>query len=391
MTPIEKRIEKWKSLLLDLGRRNKLIDFKESKRSSLKIIRPDLRTLFSLLSDEKNLEFIYTNSKKETVGLVEENQDKVINPEEIKLKANQLLTTYDDYNLYHALSNIRKKSRTAIEEQGINILYVAFGLLEWKDHFHGKDTYRSPLLLVPVSLVQPGPNDFFQLSITDEEILLNPSLVFKIEKDWKIKFPEFDVNELESIDHFFAEYSTFVKKHDWNFIEEAYLGLFSFAKINMYKDLENHFTQVSKHFFIQSLCGETNLIPEIPEELKYFNHDSVSPNDTYEVINADSSQLDAIKAISLGHSIVLHGPPGTGKSQTITNIIADCLARNRKVLFVSEKMAALQVVYKRLQETELSDFCLKLHSLKTNKKEVISDLASTLHNKKINIKNKRYE
>lgn len=163
----------------------------------------------------------------------------------------------------------------------------------------------------------------------------------------------------------------------WSVSREVKLGIFSFLKINMYRDLLNHADTISQNTNIKRILnsGSESQTDNGDGE----NHPSVrNPMSFHTVVDADSSQLEAIALAKSGTSFVLQGPPGTGKSQTITNIIAECLANGKKVLFVSEKLAALEVVYDKLEKAGLSDFCLQLHSHKANKKDVIAELARTL-------------
>lgn len=117
-----------------------------------------------------------------------------------------------------------------------------------------------------------------------------------------------------------------------------------------------------------------------------FDHDACRSVDTFQVLDADSSQQDAIALSQKGVSFVMQGPPGTGKSQTITNMIAQALADGKKILFVSEKMAALDVVYRRLTDVHLADFCLSLHSHKANKKEILNQLGANLTLQRLKVK-----
>lgn len=148
----------------------------------------------------------------------------------------------------------------------------------------------------------------------------------------------------------------------------------------MYRDLEKHKDKIKSHPVVRALTGDTSAIDSAYEDINNYDHDAkTAPVDLFQVVDADSSQQDAILLTKKGVSFVLQGPPGTGKSQTITNIIAECLASGKKVLFVSEKMAALEVVRKRLASAGLADFCLTLHSYKANKKEVLDQLSSVLN------------
>ncbi|HZC77865.1 MAG TPA: AAA domain-containing protein, partial [Ktedonobacterales bacterium] len=165
----------------------------------------------------------------------------------------------------------------------------------------------------------------------------------------------------------------------WRIVTEAHLGVFSFQKLVMYQDLQRHDGQVLDHPLLQALGGEGPLPEDGSGNVAGGDLDArVRPHQTFEILDADSSQQEAVIAAKSGASFVLQGPPGTGKSQTIANIIAESLALGRKVLFVSEKMAALEIVRERLAEAGLGDFLLDLHSHKTNKKDFIAELKAAL-------------
>lgn len=177
---------------------------------------------------------------------------------------------------------------------------------------------------------------------------------------------------------FLDSVNALVSKNGWSVIKETNLGLLSFLKIVMYKDLEKYKERIFSNPVVQAFCGDSSALPPIDDALRQYSHDDTPAIDTCQVVNADASQQDAILLSRNGASFVLQGPPGTGKSQTITNIIAQALADKKKVLFVSEKMAALSVVYRRLEEVGLADYCLSLHNYKAERRAVIQDLVNTL-------------
>ena len=147
----------------------------------------------------------------------------------------------------------------------------------------------------------------------------------------------------------------------------------------MYTDLKSHKSAIISNPIVRAISGDTTAISQIPSELVDYDFDKMeSPNSVFQIVDADASQQEAILLAKKGISFVLQGPPGTGKSQTITNIIAESLADGKKVLFVSEKMAALDVVHRRLSSAGLDDFCLVLHSYKANKKSVLNQLGKVL-------------
>ena len=156
----------------------------------------------------------------------------------------------------------------------------------------------------------------------------------------------------------------------------------------MYHDLnnENNLQRIKEQPVLRAMGGDYSALKPLPDHIEHFDFDKIDPKDWYQVVNADSSQQEAVLLSKLGMSFVMQGPPGTGKSQTITNIITEALADGKKVLFVSEKAAALQVVLKRLTETGLADFCLSLHNYKANKKEIIDNIGANLSLPKENVK-----
>ena len=176
-----------------------------------------------------------------------------------------------------------------------------------------------------------------------------------------------------------------IHKARWDVIEDAYLGLFSFSKFVMWHDLKARNQDLLKNKIVQSLmAGSIQWQPTEKSSDAILLDTTYHPKDIICPISADSSQLMAITAAGEGRSIVLHGPPGTGKSQTITNIIAHSLAQGKTVLFVAEKMAALSVVQRRLDQIGLALFCLELHSNKTRKKDVLNQLNGSLESARIN-------
>lgn len=382
MTPVLTKVEKWKQKLLDLSKRNRLLNYRETKRSNISIVKPDIKTIFdSIVNKGKELEFALIDDKINLFNYDDIDKDSSkINIEDINLKDGEILTNRSDSEMLKTLASIRAKAKTAMEEQGVNILYLAFGYLEWTEAEFSNTLLKSPILLVPVQLKIESMLDPYKLSMSDDDILVNPTLIFKMERDFNITLPELEDYEIDVIGYL-NKVEAIVSANGWKVGKEVYLSLFSFLKLNMYEDLDKNSDKVTGHYIIKALAGDKSELKPVPEELTgLYDHDSKTrPIDTFQVVDADASQQDAIVSAKRGVSFVLQGPPGTGKSQTITNIIAECLAEGKKVLFVSQKMAALEVVYKRLDEAGLTDFCLQLHSHKANKKDVLSELGRTLN------------
>ena len=384
---LDKKFEYWQNQLLDLGKRNKMINYRETKRATLKLIEPEFEELFNRVAvNEEELTFqspVDKNSDIRTysvLSLLETLSCPIpVNIGDIKADGSIL-------ERQKTLKQMRSKSRLALDEQGTNILYLVSGFVEWKEKNDTSAPWiKSPLVLVPVSLVLESINTPYILKKYDDDIVVNPTLAYLFERDYGITLPTFDPNE-ESINEFMDSMEKLVGRKGWRVIRENSLGLVSFLKINMYKDLCNNEKNVKGNPIIRAFAGEDNELDEIPEELYDYDHDSIPATDIYQVVNADSSQQDAILLSQKGISFVMQGPPGTGKSQTITNIIAQGLADGKRILFVSEKAAALEVVYKRLTEVHLDDFCLALHNYKANKKDVLDELAKSLELSPIKVK-----
>lgn len=384
---LDKKIEYWQNQLLDLGKRNKMINYRETKRATLKLVEPEFEELFNRIAvNEEELTFqspVDKNSDIRTysvLSLLETLSCPIpVNIGDIKADGSIL-------ERQKTLKQMRSKSRLALDEQGTNILYLVSGFVEWKEKNDTSAPWiKSPLILVPVSLVLESINTPYILKKYDDDIVVNPTLAYLFERDYGITLPTFDPDE-ESLNEFMDSMEKLVDRKGCRVIRENSLGLVSFLKINMYKDLCNNEENVKKNPIIRAFAGEDSELNEIPEELYNYNHDNIPATDIYQVVNADSSQQDAILLSQKGISFVMQGPPGTGKSQTITNIIAQGLADGKRILFVSEKAAALKVVYKRLSEVHLDDFCLALHNYKANKKDVLNELAESLELKPIKVK-----
>lgn len=386
MQNIEVKVDLWKKKLLDLGKRNRLLNFRETKRSNINILEPSISELYnSLVIEEKKLSFSYP---VETDVDFEYNVFDISEDggTEITIIDGDLSTNQTIIEQQKTLKSLRNRAKIAIEEQGVNVLYLAFGFLNWKENLGSSQTFRSPIILVPVTLTIESLTSPYKIQIRDDEVVLNPTLKYKLENDFNLVFPDYN-SDVDNICDYLNKIKEYLSTYNWIIDDKVSLALFSFLKINMYMDLHKHHDILTNNFVVKALCGETSEIIRITEELQNYDHDKKDrPVDVFQIVDADSSQQDAIMLSKKGVSFVLQGPPGTGKSQTITNIISEALADGKKVLFVSEKMAALDVVYKRLARVGLSDFCLTLHNHKANKKEILENLGNTLNLDRIRIK-----
>ncbi|MFD2785657.1 DUF3320 domain-containing protein [Hymenobacter rubripertinctus] len=278
---------------------------------------------------------------------------------------------------YHA-------ARTSLEEQGVNLLYLALGQLTWYEAADSPAPRRAPLLLVPVLLERGGPTERFRLRYTGAEVEGNPSLQARLRADFGVSLPLPD-DEADPAAYLAAVAAAVTGLPRWAVTPDTLeLGFFSFGRFRLYRDLDpaawpDHQPLLS-HPALATLLDPAGGFPDAPPTLTEddFLDDVPAATDLHQVLEADSSQLLALLAVHEGRNLVIQGPPGTGKSQTIANLLAEAIGAGKKVLFVAEKRAALEVVKRRLDALGLGVACLELHSHKANKKEVLAELQATL-------------
>ena len=378
---LERKIEQWKRELLDTGKRNKMINYRETKRATLRILEPEATDLFNRLAfSDRSLTFqkpVSKDSDLRTYSMIALMETLSYN---LNVQVGDIKTAGTIIEREKTLKNLRSKAKLAQEEQGTNILYLCFGFIYWRAQNRDSSPWlKAPLLMMPVSLGLKSLNAPYTLSRYDDEIEVNPTLDYLFNTEYHIDLPKFDLKNRESFDEYLSQIEEIVDKRGWKVVREVSLGLLSFLKISMYHDLDHNHERMAGHPVIKALAGDRTALDELPVEAEQFDFDAVKPDEWHEVVDSDSSQEEAILLSKLGVSFVMQGPPGTGKSQTITNIIAEALADGKKVLFVSEKAAALEVVLKRLTEVQLDDFCLSLHNYKANKKDIITSIGANLN------------
>lgn len=390
-----KKLEKWANLLLDTGKRNNLINFKDTKASTVEIVMPSAETLFEKVDssasfevfdpkivDDENEDYrdIVPSDSESGEAEGEKKPEKLNRKEYIETyssrirKASQILLYNSNVNPVNALKNIDKKAREHIEETGVNVAYIAFGFIHWKESENSQYVFRAPVLLAPITFSNESAVSPWFIKMTEEDVVVNPTFSFKLESEHGMKLPAY---EDEGLTAYLDKIEKQVSKLGWTVSRESKIGIFSFLKINMYRDLIDHKSTILQNNNVRMLLGESFEMEGASVEKGEHKLDNPLI-ELHNVIDADSSQIEAIEMAKAGISFVLQGPPGTGKSQTITNIIAECIHDGKKVLFVSEKQAALNVVYDKLKKAGLEEFCLELHSYKSNKKDVIENLCKTL-------------
>jgi hypothetical protein len=397
-------LERWRGKLIELTRRNPLLHLGDRRGSALTIVRPGVQEIWDrlLLPRDNSWHFWLPpegeSSDESPPYTLRDGAEGPggVRPGTATLPPREQLTWrgvregprprelecagLDRVRLLRALTALYRRSRDDLRERGLHVLHLAFGMLDWPGPA-GDDRLRSPLLLLPVQLSRATAHDPFTLArAADEEPIVNPALQTLLRRI-DLQLPDLEDAEDATPAAFIDGVKELLAgRPDWKVQPAVVLAAFSFTKAVIYDDLFDHEAALAEHWLVRALAREKVETPAsetpLPEE---HDLDAIQdPEQTFHILDADASQRLCLEAARRGHSFVLHGPPGTGKSQTIANLIAERLALGQTVLFVSEKMAALDVVYKQLRQAGLGDFCLELHSHKANKLAVVRELERCL-------------
>ncbi|QWF70082.1 DUF4011 domain-containing protein [Methylomonas paludis] len=389
----EGRLARWKAKLLDLTLRNRLINFKPTKLA-LPLRVPDSCQLEDALSDGKGWKFrplpqiMQGNDPREAeLARFRTGEDPIRAAALAAMREMELLADVEPKTLDTRLHEIYSAAKLGLEEGGANTLYLALGFLRWAEDERSEKTHIAPILLIPVTLMRLSVRSGYSIKRHDDEAIVNPTLLELLRQNFQLTLKALDPlpTDTSGVDvaAIWQIFRLAVKEIPrWEVLEnQVYLGIFSFTKYLMWKDLQDRAEQLKKNKVVNHLI-------ERPCESMGAGHSILdrhdlderhSPESLLTPMLADSSQLNAISRACSGVDFALEGPPGTGKSQTITNLIAHFLGTGRSVLFVSEKMAALDVVHRRLISIGLGPFCLQLHSAKARKAEVLEQLRISLN------------
>lgn len=405
-SPLTTALEQLRLKLLDLTGRNRLINFKHTAGKSLQFVEGHPAAIYQKLVEANN------KANISVLGLPEparrdwvDRNGRLQRPEprewaksvgvstgydisgagEDSEESNVRALMYPDDLAKHC-RKIEREATLAIEETGANMLFLVLGFLEFPDQRDSDKTFTAPLISVPVSLQKKEVAGIqqFSLQYTGDDISENLSLREKLRNDFGLVLPELGEEQID-VNGYFAEIQAIIKKQPGFALKHRVsLCLLSFSNMLLVRDLDPTKWPAN---------GDENSLIDHPIVREVFEGRaddggaglSLAEEHLVEegpgasiplVYDADSSQHSAlIDVLSLKKNLVIEGPPGTGKSQTITNLIAACLAEGKKVLFVAEKLAALEVVKNRLSLAGLDPFVLELHSNKTNKKRVLEEIA----------------
>lgn len=379
----------WERKLLDLSLRNSLLNFR-SAASNVQLMATDLSVLedeiskgeeFKIMAVPSDLKLIPTENK---IYDIEANREIISSISESEFRSHRLRTFINEADLEKTLKKLHRQAKVSIEENGANTLYLAAGFLRWYETDQSERPRYAPLILIPVDIVRKIQDRSYSLRMRDEDAQMNVTLLEMLRQDFGIVINGLnplpaDENGTDMRLVFNTMRQGVMAKKRWDIEELAFVGQFSFSQFIMWNDIRNRAEDLEKNKVVKSLMsGKTEWVPEEADPSPAFLDENLVPGDMAVPTSADSSQLAAIYEAARGQSFVLHGPPGTGKSQTITNMIANALYQGKSVLFVAEKMAALSVVQKRLAKIGLAPFCLELHSNKAQKRSVLKQLENTL-------------
>lgn len=386
-------LDRIRTRLLDLTNRNKLLNFRHSKTSSLRFVDVPLNAVFRRLRDNDKFAFrpvpppfhraADAPNAKDHAELL--GWDTSFDLEEGNEGRDEEIEALPVLHFAESLDAVSRKiasaAKTAIEESGANMLHMVFGFLEWYESEDSEQPRSAPLVILPVSIERTGEKGKAIQAVIEysgEDLETNLSLAEKMRRDFGLEVPTMEDDDTPE-DYFerFAEILELKKR--WSIRRQITLALLSFGKLLMYRDLDPKTwpadASIAKHPLVREFFeGSKNEHIEHAEEYP-IDEPELKKDVPHLIRDADSSQHSALVHALRGQNLVLEGPPGTGKSQTITNLIAAALARGKTVLFVSEKLAALEVVRRRLDDAGLGVFCLEVHSHKTKKGALLNDLA----------------
>ena len=382
----------WERKLLDFSLRNNLLNTRLG-RKVVPFISFGIEHLEDHLQNNEDYQITPSPGKK-----IEPNADGMYDSQHqaaehqnyvSELISNHKIASYQtEAELQSALKYIYRTARTSLEENGANSLFLTLGMLKWYETAKSEQPRYAPILLLPVDIIRRSGNNYV-IRKRDEDIILNITLVellkqnFKINLDVLKELPKDESGvDVKLIFTYFRR--AIIGQKKWNVLEESMLGLFSFNKFVMWNDIHSNADKLKENVVVASLI-ENRDKQDITAEAVDARHidKNHAPMDFAIPLDVDSSQMEAIVESGNGRSFILHGPPGTGKSQTITNMIANALYQGKRVLFVAEKMAALSVVQSRLEKISLAPFCLELHSNKATKKHFLEQMDEVLKITKI--------
>ena len=382
----------WERKLLDFTLRNNLLNTRLGKRV-VPFISFGIEHLEDHLQNSEDYRITPSpGTKIEPMqhGLYDSAQQAVCHQQLVSelIQENKIVSYLTEHELQDALKYIYRTARTSMEENGANSLFLTLGMLKWYETQKSEQPRFAPILLLPVDIIRRAGNSYV-IRKRDEDIILNITLVELLKQNFNIRLDSLkelpkDASGVDVKLIFSIVRRAVIEQKGWDVLEESMLGLFSFNKFVMWNDIHSNAGRLEENPVIAALTGKQAELAAGEETVDAREIDKQNqPKDFAIPLDVDSSQMEAVVESGRGKSFILHGPPGTGKSQTITNMIANALFQGKRVLFVAEKMAALSVVQNRLEKIGLAPFCLELHSNKVTKKHFLEQMDLVLNAKKL--------
>lgn len=365
----------WQRRLLDLSLKNNLLNFRY-RHDCIHIVTADLASFYSGLESGDKFSILPNQTPIKDAAYFGGSAGVRALKELIDIEMSSgILRSYESSStLSENSSSLIRKARTAEEEVGANTLCLAMGFLKWK-HDDEKEFKYAPIALLPVTLRRTK-----QQGVTmekGEDLTVNTTLLEFLKQEFGIDIRGMEDKELSVSEMLALFRAKTADLKGWEVTEDVYCSQFTFARYAMWSDVKNNISRYKNNPLIASLLTNTNKLAG--NKLSGENEDEADPCEILVPLPCDSSQFDAIAESAKGTTFVLHGPPGTGKSQTITNMIANAVASGKRVLFVAEKQAALSVVKKRLGDIGIGEFCMEFSSGKSaDKAAIVRDIENTL-------------
>ncbi len=333
--------QQWIEALTDLGGRNTLLYYKDRRAGTLDLAHADPEALDRF-------------AQSGSIRLTRLFKDADLRADAIR-----------------RVQAIHRKARELLEERGIRAGYLATGMARWDELFLSP---AAPVLLRGLTITPTRARyDDFELVLDDEEEV-NPVLVHKLTSVFGAELAR--LTSQNAFDQLYAAAAA-AEVPGFEVTGRQVIGTFTYAKLPMVRDMEAAGELLAESDLVAAIAGDAEAQRLVAAE-HAAREDSDSPDDDYSVLDADSSQRHAIDTVLAGQSLVIHGPPGTGKSQTIANLIAALVAHGRKVLFVAEKRAAIDAVLSRLKGVELGDVVLDIHEGTRDRQRIARDLGAAL-------------
>lgn len=374
------QIKAWANELVDLSRRNTSLFYKPIKRGTLQIESPaPVAVLERLKKNQQWNFFIPPHAVPGAPAWTTADSLDRARPEELVTER----TTRTDVEA--TLKNLARLANLDLADRGLESLYLCFGMLHWRREDDAEDN-RSPLLFIPVQLVRNSPREPYRLARLENDPVLNLSLRVLLEQEFNLQLADFDPGQTQELElgELWEGVGQSVRARGWRVEPTVVLKRATFHKEAMFKDLTENIEVIAQHRVVQSLASPDAALPSSASPPEESELDDIAPPERSKLIlDADGSQRRAIAAAARGVSFVMDGPPGTGKSQTIANMIAELMSAGKTVLFVSEKVAALQVVAGRLHDRGLHHFLLELHGQKVGRREVAERLGEALRRRPV--------